>query len=214
MIFFMCCCVFAWSFSLILPLPADCAHEHGHIEGALLLTSLNISYFIMRNKPRTLSLHHGRFHSECRMEPYFWLWTVFSCLEQSDEQKMNTNYFLDISKSFKSARMMKTLRLLLMQTMFWFNISNDVFNIKMWNSYLSFVCAWWFFCVPRFHGIVCVRRINSNDVTKIIIIMRTAVINVVWPRRFVYFGCQRTHKTEYTQYKNHKNHKTNNKTHP
>lgn len=148
MIFFMCCCVFAWSFSLILPLPADCAHEHGHIEGALLLTSLNISYFIMRNKPRTLSLHHGRFHSESRMEPYFWLWTVFSFLEQSDEQKMNTNYFLDISKSFKSAQMMKTLRLLLMQTMFWFNISNDVFNIKMWNSYLSFVCAWWFFCAP------------------------------------------------------------------
>lgn len=76
------------------------------------------------------------------------------------------------------------------------------------------LCVHGGFFAPRFHGIVCVRRINSNDVTKIIIIMRTAVINVVWPRRFVYFGCQRTHKTEYTQYKNHKNHKTNNKTHP
>lgn len=46
---------------------------------------------------------------------------------------------------------MKTLRLLLMQTMFWLNISNDVFNIKMRNSYLSFMrlCV----CVCVFLGV-------------------------------------------------------------
>lgn len=126
---------------------------------------------------------------------------------------------------------MKTLRLLLAQTMFWLNISNDVFNIKMRNSYLSFVrsCArafvsWVFFSAVCAAAVAtattttslcvcvcvvctsCVWRINLNDATKIIIIIRTAaIITVYGPSvlRVYFFRCCHAHskKTEHTIHK-------------
>lgn len=111
---------------------------------------------------------------------------------------------------------MKTLRLLLMQTMFWLNIANDVFNIKMRNSYLSFMrlCA----SVRVFLGVLfcyfclCCRRRYCYTSSTVYIVRMTnkferryknhnnhancCYYNRLWAKCFacVFFALPRTHR--------------------